>query len=307
MTLKLIKSLLIGAILTFNTISVQGKIMIAHNMREVQAQVNKALKKNRPEDILVAFDIDMVLTQPDHPAVYYPTLMKYAKVYKKILGSLSAEQKDFANTLTTQNYPQKFVEEETPEVVKRIEEKGIKVIAFTATLTGKFNNIKDKIIALRRDDLQKKGLDFTKSFKESAPVISFTEFPAYASSYPMFDRGILSSNGEGFTTKGQVLCSFLQHVGLKHRQQTGSPGYFPKVIFLIDDRKKNLEDVEIALKSCNDSIEFVGLEYQGAFSYAPQDISEEDFEKFWTALAEKSQSAFDSSHQILTGYQRNAR
>jgi hypothetical protein len=99
----------------------------------------------------------MVLTQPDHPAVYYPTLMKYAKVYKKILGSLSAEQKDFANTLTTQNYPQKFVEEETPEVVKRIEEKGIKVIAFTATLTGKFNNTKDKIIALRRDILQKKG------------------------------------------------------------------------------------------------------------------------------------------------------
>jgi hypothetical protein len=110
----------------------------------------------------------------------------------------------------------------------------------------------------------------------------------------MFDWGILSSNGEGFTTKGQVLCSFLTHVGLKHRQKTSNPGCFPKVIFLIDDRKKNLEDVEIALKSCNDSIEFVGLEYQGAFSYAPQDISEEDFEKFWTTLAEKAQSAFDS-------------
>jgi hypothetical protein len=45
MTLKLIKSLLIGAILTFNTMPVQGKTMIAYNMREVQAQVNKALKK----------------------------------------------------------------------------------------------------------------------------------------------------------------------------------------------------------------------------------------------------------------------
>jgi hypothetical protein len=42
------------------------------------------------------------------------------------------------------------------------------------------------------------------------------------------------------------------------------------------------------LKEYDPSIQFIGIEYQGAFSYAPQDISKEDFQKFWEIFAEKA-------------------
>ncbi len=63
-------------------------------MRDVKFKVEEALQKTKPEDVLVAFDIDMTLTQPDHPAVYYPTIIKYRKTYKEITEPLSNEQHD---------------------------------------------------------------------------------------------------------------------------------------------------------------------------------------------------------------------
>lgn len=242
----------------------------AKSIKAVEIKVVDLLKTHKHDQILVAFDIDMTLTQPDHPALYYPALRKYRDIYKRILGNVSPERKDWISTWTTLNLPQRLVEQETPQVIIALQEKGVRTMAFTASLSGSLKEEFPKAIILKYENLLKKGLNFTTNFPELEREITFSEFKQYAHSYPMFYKGILSANGEKNTSKGTVFCAFLKALD-----------YQPEVILLVDDKKKHLEDMKEKLKICAPSSKFIGIEYQGAFDYAPHDISSEDFEKFW--------------------------
>jgi hypothetical protein len=261
--------------MSLNSTNIQAEIMAASHMKVVQDKVQSVLETNKPEDVLTAIDIDMTLLCFEHPAVYYPALKKYAQIYKSIMATLTNLEKDIANTLLVNNIPLKLVEEESPEIIKGLQDQGIKLIAFTATLVGCHSESKDNTIILRSQQLANFGIQFSDVFTN----ITFSNFEMYAGSFPMFKQGILSSNGEGDVSKGQVLIAFLTYL-----KQEGS-GYVPKVIIMVDDRKKHLLDVEEKLKTFDPSIQFIGIEYQGAYSYAPQDISKEDFQKFWENLA----------------------
>lgn len=285
---QLLKGMITAMSLVFMGSQAQAESVSAKTMKDVKAKVEDILKHKKPEDILVAFDIDMTLTQPDHPAVYYPTLIKYIEAYKKVLASLSPEQKDLVLTLTTQDVPQKLVEKETPEIIKTLQEKGVKTIALTAVLSGKIKGFKDKIIILRRDQLQKMGIDFTQNFKDLCRVVTFSAFKSYAGGHPLFYHGILSTNGEGEVSKGDALVAFLKHVGSYYASKALKTSYYPKVVILIDDKKKHLESTEVALKNYEPSIQFLGIEYKGAYGYAPQEISQIEFEKFWEGLADQA-------------------
>jgi hypothetical protein len=278
-------------ILMLTGLPTQAEIISAESMKDVQSKIDEVLKTQNTEDIIVAFDIDMTLTQPDHPAVYYPAIKKYVDVYKAVLDKLTPEQKDLASTLTTQIIPQKWVEKETPQIIKALQKQGIKMMALTSTLSGKIKGFPDKMVILRRDQLQKMGLDFTSSFKKLTLVATYFQFKRYAGSYPIFYHGILSTNGEGDASKGDVLVSFLTHIGPMYESKLGVHGYRPNVIIFVDDKRKHLESVEAALEAYDPSIQFIGIEYQGAYSYAPKDISKEDFQKFWENLAKKAKSA----------------
>ncbi|HUX80605.1 MAG TPA: DUF2608 domain-containing protein [Alphaproteobacteria bacterium] len=274
-----------ASVLALIALPALAEITSVKTMNEVQTKIEDILKTQKAKDVLVAFDIDMTLTQPNHPAVYYPAIKKYVDVYKKILGELTPEQKDLAATLTTQIVPQKLVEEETPQIIKALEQQGIKVIALTSSLAGHIKGYKDQVIVLRKDQLNKMNLDFSNSFKDFINVATFSEFRKYAGGYPMFYDGILSANGESNISKGEALNTLLDHIS-----KVGKSSYHPKVVVMIDDKKKHLEDVEKHLKSLDPSIQFVGIEYEGAYTYAPQDISKEDFQKFWQDLANQAKS-----------------
>jgi hypothetical protein len=277
--------------ITMTGFSVHAEIISAKAMKEVQTKIEDVLKTHKAEDVLMAFDIDMTLTQPDHPAVYYPALKKHVNVYKSIVGQLTPAQKDLTSTLTTQVVPQKLVEKETPKIVRNIQKKGVKVIALTSSLAGKIKAFPDRMAFLRRDQLQKMGFDFTKSLKNFVAVMEFLDFKKYAGGHPMFYHGFLSTNGEGDVSKGELLIALLRHVGPHYACKARKPGFYPKVIILVDDKKKHLENAEAHLKSYDPSIKFIGIEYEKSFTYAPQDISKEDFQKFWEKLAQLSVEA----------------
>lgn len=277
-------------VLTYIQCPVQAEMISVNTMKEVHNKIESLLKTQKPEDILVAFDIDMTLTQPNHPAVYYPAIKKYMDVYKSILGQLTPVQKDLVATLTTQIVPQKLVEKDAPKMIKNIQKKGVKVIALTSSLTGKIKGFPDKMIFIRRDQLQRVGFDFTNTFKNYVHVMEFLRFKEYAGSYPMFYHGVLSTNGEGNVSKGDTLISFLQHVGSHYHCKARKPGYYPKVIILVDDKKKHLENVEERLKAHDPAIRFICIEYKGAFAYALQDISKEDFQKFWEGVVQQTKA-----------------
>ncbi len=282
----------------------EGKIMSVKSIHEVHAKVDEILKTQKPEDVLVALDIDMTLTQPDHPATYYPALKKYYKVFKNIFKNLSEAQKDVALTLTT-SLPQRLVEKDSPKIVKDMQTKGVHVIAFTATLSGSWKDSKNKTIFKRRDKLQTMGFDFSFSGRvvlyENWPknvdgcpiryhgrVVTYMDFPKYVDGYPMFYHGVLCSNGENSGIgKGKVLEAFLEHASCDE-YPTYYIDYMPKVVVMVDDKKSNFEDVQKVLVISHPEIQFVGIEFQGAFDYAPKDISEADFTKFWQGLADQA-------------------
>jgi hypothetical protein len=267
----------------------QAEIISCKTMKDVQAKIEEVLEKNSPEDVWVPFDVDMTLIQPVHPAAYYPNVKKYRDIYKSILDTLSPVQIDVMHSLVVLTMPQKWVEEDTPRIVEDLQARGVRTMAFTATVTGKLKGYAKKAIFIRRDQLQKVGLDFSSKLTQFPLCVSFMDFPRYAGSYPTFYHGVLSSNGERKVSKGQTFVAFLKHMGPKHQVKVGM-GHYPKVIIFPDDRMKNLEDVEKHLKEYDSSIQFIGIEYQGAFSYAPEDISKEDFQKFWQSFAEKAKA-----------------
>ncbi len=280
-----LKGIIIAMSLSLISSQAQAEIVSVKSMKDVKTKVEGLLHSQNPEEVLVAFDIDMTLTQPDHPAVYYPALIKYVEIYKKIMSSLSPEQKDLVSTLTTQEVPQKLVEQETQRIIKALQAQGVKTMALTSVLAGNIKGFKEKMVTLRRDQLQEMGIDFTKSFKNFCRVMTFSTFQFYAEGHPLFYHGILSTNGEGAASKGDVLVAFLKHVGSHHEGKALKPGYYPKIVVFIDDKKKHLENVKAALKAYNPSIQFLGIEYKGAYAYAPQSISQEAFEAFWQGLA----------------------
>lgn len=279
--------LAIRAVIFFGAFSLitKAEITSASSMNEVNTKIQTILLKHKPEDILAAFDIDMTLLQFKHPAVYYPALKRYLDIYKNILGSVPNVQKDIANTLLVYKIPSMLVEENTPDIVANLQDQGIKVIAFTATLTGPLLKMRENTIVLREQQLQKHGIDFSKGLNDLDEIQTFSDFEQYAGSYPMFYRGVLSSNGEGIVTKGQALIALLNAI------KTGKNGFLPKVIIMIDDKRKHLLDVEEKLKVYHPDIEFIGIEYQGAYDFAPQEISREDFQKFWEELTEQARAA----------------
>jgi hypothetical protein len=276
---KNITPVFIAMTLTLITSPTHAEITSAKNIRNVHTQIEAILKTHKPEDVLIAFDIDMTLTQPDHPAVYYPSLKKHVDIYKKIMGELTPEQKDLASTLTTQLSPQRVVEKETLHFIQALQEKGVAVIALTSSLAGQIKGYQETMIERRQKQLKDMGFDFSHSFNPISELVTFSHFKKYAGAYPMYFKGILSTNGEGEASKGDVLVAFLRMQELS---------YTPQVVVLIDDKKKHLETVEAALKVYDPAIHFLGIEYQGAFAYAPHEISREDFQAFWEDIASQT-------------------
>ena len=235
-------------------------------MSDVGGYLQKKICRYNKEDILIAIDIDLTILQTDHPALYVPNVRKHIRSYRKI-------EKQYPDLDVTIPFmysllePQQLVDEGIYSLVKQFE--GIKKIAFTATLTGRFFDEKP-LEHLRYEQLKEKGLSFEDSFSEKEFILE--ECPTYRSNYPAYYKGVLLSNSEcGTTTKGSVLCAFLRKIK-----------WTPKCIVLIDDRAKNFKDVLEALKQDFPATEFIGIQYLGAHDYCPQKITQEDFLAYWS-------------------------
>lgn len=253
-------------------------------MQNVQQAVEKILTTNSPENVLVAFDIDLTLTQPDHPAIYYPTIYKHGHIFKEIMDKLDPAQRDLAITYIIKQ-PQILVDQAAPNVIGKLQSIGVKTIAFTACTTGHIKSVtgeKVRIEHIRYQTLESFNLNFSNTY----PVdeIVFTHMLSHNGNHPSFYKGILFSNGEKDesgktkkTNKGMVIISFLEKIPV-----------LPEVIVMVDDRKHNLEDIETYLQQHYPKIKFVGIEYKAAYDYAPTDISAEDFRVFWQAMADEA-------------------
>ncbi len=286
--------------------SVSAEIISASTLQDVQLKIEKMLSREKAEDIMVVFDLDETLVMYDHPAATSFALKKYAEIYKEIMSSLTPLEKDFALTILTQEIPQKLIDKKKPQIIKSLQKKDIKIIALTSLLVNISKNSKKKAIFEKRDQLQKKGIDFTASLRGMTRVVPFFDFPQYGGQCPLFYHGILTSNGRyNGIGKGAVLGAFLTHIGPRRLAYVGA-GYEPKVVVLVAACKKNLREVDMYFQEYFPKIQFIGIEYQGAQTYVSSDVREEEFREFWNSFAQKGrkkalQEGFlPSTHKALS-------
>ncbi|MEO1300660.1 MAG: DUF2608 domain-containing protein [Bacteroidota bacterium] len=237
--------------------------------------------------VLVAFDVDMTLTVPSHPALYYPNMYKHKIVLDSLLQPLQAAEKDRVTSFCIQRYGYALIEKETPAVVRAIQAQSIKTMAFTALLTGRLGDLEDAEV-LRCRKLRALGFNFSQAFSHSPFVLE--DVAIYNGYYPLYHQGVLYANGEGGThNKGTVLVNFLQKVD-----------YLPQMFIMVDDKTENLLAIQHALAAWHTSIQFVGIHYTGAQAYAPEAIPEATFRAFW-----QEAMAYLRAYGPYDPYQRN--
>lgn len=265
---------------------VSAEMRNAESIQEIKQVVDEALKTFAPEDVMVVFDVDYTLTYPDSPACYYSVIKKYRDIYKNLMKDLTPAQKDAVISLMVHITPQKLIEKETPSVIEGLQDKGVKVMALTATLSGKVIGASDKLVFLRRDALQKMGIDFSrKSFLRGRVIPNLGD--EYAGGTPTFYHGFMASNGEGKNNKGEAFVNLLKVLGLS---KLGSVVYAPKCVIFVDDKEQNIKDMEESLKAfkvgeIKPSITCIGVKFTGALKLKPsRDVSEEEFKSFWKNL-----------------------
>jgi hypothetical protein len=249
-------------------------------IKEIKNILSCNLEQYAIDQCLLAFDIDLTLTHPQHPAVCMLNMKKYSTVLEQITADLTSEQSDVMFNLSVMAAPLETVENDTTEIIRSLQQQGTKVIALTAGLVGAIRNV-NNMEQWRFAQLKQLGLDFSQSFIDLQDI-TFTKLPNYRGNHPRFYKGILLANGgKGQSSKAATLIAFLNRV------------YFtPKLIVLVDDRRKILNEVAVILKEYNKEITFIGIEYTASSTYSLGEIEFEVFKNFWQNLASLAKQNF---------------
>ena len=249
----------------FSKIFCPGVTKRCYHIQEVSAFLRAKMEQWREDEILLAFDIDLTLLQPEHPACYVPNIRKYLSVYRSIEKQYPKMNPSIPLTFVFFE-PQHLVDAGIYPLLQ--DTKNIRKIALTATPSGEFPQL-GRLEKLRYQQLVEKQISFEEYFAEDDVLLE--ECLPYRGNKPCFYKGVLCSNCEGgATTKGDALCAFLKHIA-----------WIPKLVVLIDDKASNLKNVYKILKKNYPATQFVGIKYLGAHDYCPKTITKEDFKTYW--------------------------
>lgn len=198
-------------------------------------------------DTLVVLDIDDTLISSedifDHGECYKTFIDLVIQGRSKL--ATPQEKEAYQNTISLIFLEPKrnLIETQIPLYIEALKKKGVKVVALTSCLNGKFGLL-NKVEDWRHDQLQNLGLNFADTF--SFPSFFLQGFDQKNHNPPLFDRGILYCYGY---SKGDALKAFLEAISLE-----------PRRIFFADDILSNVEDVHNKLAP----IEVTGCHFTGA-------------------------------------------
>lgn len=212
--------------LLFITQCLHSDIVVVDNFDKLQEILNQADK-----DSLVAFDVDETLVYPDDALSRMCGKRVRDEAWKEMSASLSPEEvlNFFSIVANKQNFY--LINEKSPELVQKLKDKGVKVIALTAILTGKVGKI-PSMEDWRLAHLKELGFDFSNAY----PDYPNTEFVALKVKEftPTYKKGMIAS---ARTPKGEVLAAFVDRLNTK-----------PKHIYFIDDSVKQAYSVDSEMK-----------------------------------------------------------
>jgi hypothetical protein len=187
------------------------------------------------ENTLIVFDVDEVLlTTEDHFSHPYALPMTKEIVQRWIEFGHDKKTVQEIVSLCFLLPKRILIEETAPAFIRRLQEKGVKTIALTSCQTGRLGHI-ERVEDWRIDDLRSFGIDFSTSFTDH-PRIVFDEIKAVGRAAPLFQQGVLFSEG---CLKGDVLKAFLERTGFTSSHH----------IVFVDDLVYNLNSVHESLEA----------------------------------------------------------
>ncbi len=233
--------------------------------------------KSADSSYLVVFDVDETLTLPKNPEFQRVNFEKHRELIEPLLKTMTPRQRHFLINLIMASGPSMLIEEDVVAGIKELQERSVKVLAITSSLTAKVPKTRD-LKESRLHEMKRLGLDFDASFPELPPFIFFNQTPHFGY-YPMYYKGVLFTNGYG-NTKAEILKAFFRDVEWK-----------PKQLVIIDDKITNLRSIEIELSKVN--IPHICILYRGVDQYSSPEIT--DTEKLiskWQSYIKKALAAY---------------
>ncbi len=191
-------------------------------------------------ETLVIFDIDNVIAEPcwgrEHKSCELGSDQWFMYQYEKEKKNGSAHEQALSKTADLYHKIQhhvgfKAVEECTPHMISELQKQGITIIALTMRSIA----LADRTIK----QLHHLGIDFI----HSAPHKSHIDLPTHVPT--LYKEGVIFANCK---SKSKALLAFFNHIN-----------FWPTKIIFIDDKLKNLEDVEQAVTELG--IQFLGIRY----------------------------------------------
>ena len=240
-----------------------AECVLIKKITEVKSCVRKILEKEEAKNVLILFDVDTTLIQ----YIKKPTNTKKQASYQKPSSNLTIKEKELSFTKTFHKNKMILIDNAAPELIKELQTKGVKVIAYTSSLVNPDKSISNKMLFKFRDALQKIGLDFT-AHELPTSVKPLQRFRRYFNDYPTFYHGILSTNGQYNKNidDGAVLLEFLQSLTPERTPSTCGT-YKPKTIIFVSSDVEKMSNIESKLSTIQPNIEFICLQCTNSTHY----------------------------------------
>jgi len=191
------------------------------------------------EDCLVVFDVGGTLLIG---ADCISRSVERKNYFEEITKDFNKEElEDFFSRMLIQKKLM-LVSKETSGLIKKLQEKEVKIIALTASTTGRFGVI-EKTEDKKFKELKDLDIDFSSAFP-NVKEIEFVDLEKdMRGSYLRFKKGMLFGR-----KKGEVLGAFLKKIK-----------FIPRRLIFVDNKIERVNDVaQMAKKK---TIEFLGLHY----------------------------------------------
>ena len=174
-----------------NSCSPSGVVetFVTDDDRVLHQILNKADK-----DTLVVFDCDEVLITPTDTLFSPANESSYKKTIQYLNKKVGFAKADDILIDMRKQYKFRLLNNELPNIIKKMQDQGVAVLVLTSHWTGEFHNIK-YVENLRKKALNQFDFDFKKSWNNVNKIV-FYELPAKLpkyniTRYPIFEDGII--------------------------------------------------------------------------------------------------------------------
>lgn len=221
------------SLFTFYFSSIYGVILEVSDLTKFKVEL-----ENLDCHSFVLFDIDNTILTPKDSSL--KPCGKHLR--HQYLHGLGLKQRELLQSIIALEAEEELVDNEFPDIIKRLQTRNIPVSGFTLLETGiygKIANVED----WRLSQLKKFGIVFSTYYDKE--LVIFSECSPYHKHFPTYKNGVLFTDR---LPKGEVLTAFLKKIVFQ-----------PNKILMLDDSLDQIKSGESAANALN--IEFIGFHY----------------------------------------------